>query len=346
MSAPLIPINPVAPPRLDVVQVTDPAEMGADSRLSQRLPGKRDVLSYHLMDRGLLRERFQNPIATMSIHPLGGISIGLGSDRFATQVGFRGDWFDAYLFSMMLRGSARLVQNGNETTMTGAEGGAFRATSGTQISFSDSNVHRNLWIDARTLEQALEHMLDDRLRSPLRFTPRVDWAGGIAASLRWQIDFLLQEVERSGGVLDSRVMLASVTDLILSLVVRGLPNNYSERLENDRCFAAPKYVRRAEDFMRANVAVPLRMEQIALAAGCSVRTLGAVFRRFRDTSPLGALHAIRLDEVRAEFVLGGTDAAIPKIARRFGFTNSGRFNAAYCRRFGESPRETIRRRIR
>lgn len=69
---PLIPANSVALPRCDFGQVTDPAEMAADPRLNQRLPGKRDVLSYELMDRRLLRERSQNPIATMSILPLGG----------------------------------------------------------------------------------------------------------------------------------------------------------------------------------------------------------------------------------------------------------------------------------
>jgi len=85
------------------------------------------------------------------------------------------------------------------------------------------------------------------------------------------------------------------------------------------------------------------MEQVAAAAGCSVRTLNAVFRHFRDTTPLAALHTIRLEQVRAELNHNVTGATIGEVARRFGFTNSGRFAAAYRRRFGESPAETARR---
>jgi hypothetical protein len=65
----------------------------------------------------------------------------------------------------------------------------------------------------------------------------------------------------------------------------------------------------------------------------------AVFRPFPRQF---AAHAIRLDAVHAKLALGGIDAAIPEIARCFEFINAGRLNAAYCRRFGESPRETIR----
>jgi transcriptional regulator GlxA family with amidase domain len=95
--------------------------------------------------------------------------------------------------------------------------------------------------------------------------------------------------------------------------------------------------------MRANAAAPIRMEQVANAAGCGVRTLGAVFRQFGGTTPLAALHAIRLDKVRAELDGRGADASIAEIARRYGFTNAGRFNAAYRRRFREAPAETTMR---
>ena len=124
-------------------------------------------------------------------------------------------------------------------------------------------------------------MLGDRLRKPLEFIPCIDWTGGLAASLKSQIDFLMLEMTRRDGVADNPAALASLTDLILTLIVRGIPHSYSERLARGQCGAVPAYLRRAEDFMRANAAVPLRMEQVANATGCSIRTLGAVFRQFR-----------------------------------------------------------------
>jgi AraC-like DNA-binding protein len=235
------------------------------------------------------------------------------------------------------------MQHGNETTGSGTNGLVFRAPPGTRILTSDVNARQSLWIDASALEHALEGMLGNRLRERLAFKPGIDWTRGLAASLRSQIDFLMGEIKRQGGVADNPVALASLTDLMLSLVLRGVPHNYLERLGSGRFGAVPAYVRRADDFMRANVAVPIRMEHVAAAAGCSVRTLNAVFRQFRDTTPLAALHTIRLEQVRAELNHGVTEASIGEVSRRFGFTNPGRFAAAYRRRFGESPAETGRR---
>ena len=86
----------------------------------------------------------------------------------------------------------------------------------------------------------------------------------------------------------------------------------------------------------------IRMEDVAAAAGCSVRTLGAVFRQFRDTTPLDALHAIRLEHVHAELKHAATGGSVAEVARRYGFTNPGRFRTAYRRRFGETPTETAK----
>jgi transcriptional regulator GlxA family with amidase domain len=68
-----------------------------------------------------------------------------------------------------------------------------------------------------------------------------------------------------------------------------------------------------------------------------VRNLNGVFRRFRSTTPLAALRAIRLDAVRNALQDPGTGASTAAIARRYGFTNPARFATAYRRRFGEAP---------
>jgi AraC-like DNA-binding protein len=310
------------------------------SRVSQLLHNP--VWSYRLRDRDLKRVRFDDPVTWITQRQLGSMTISNGGDRFAAQIDVGGGGIDGYCFSAMLDGHARLVQSGTETTWAGANGIVFRATPGTRLLASDSNARENLWIEASTLDHALENMLGDRLREPLAFKPGFDWTGGLAASLRGQIDFLMHEIRRRGGVGDNPVALASQTDLVMSLVLRGVPHNYLERLVSGRFGAVPAYVRRAEDFMRANAAVPVRMEDVAAAACCSVRTLGAVFRRFRDTTPLAALHDIRLEQVHAELKHAAVDCSTADVARRYGFTNPGRFTAAYRRRFGETPAETAK----
>ena len=90
-------------------------------------------------------------------------------------------------------------------------------------------------------------------------------------------------------------------------------------------------------------ATPIYLSDIAAAAGCSVRTLGAVFQQFRGRTPLAALHACRLEQVHAELSRSAVSTPIGAIARRYGFTNASRFTAAFVRRFGEKPMDVVRR---
>jgi transcriptional regulator GlxA family with amidase domain len=188
---------------------------------------------------------------------------------------------------------------------------------------------------------ALEHALDQHLFRPLEFKPDLDWGNGLAFTLKGQLDFLAREFQRLDGVASNPVALASMTDLLIALVLGGAPHNYTERMGRGPAAAVPAYLRRAEDFMSSHCAEPLRMAQVAIAAGCSVRSLGVVFRDFRGKTPLQALHAIRLEQARRELTRAG--ASVATVARRYGFTNAGRFKAAFCRRFGEAPSEAFRR---
>jgi AraC-like DNA-binding protein len=342
-----LPIDVTALRTLDYVEVRDPKDMDTTSRVSLRFRDDSSLFSYRLQDRGLLRTSFDEPIAIIAERRLGSMLIALCSSQFATQIDIEGDGINSFCFHMVLQGTAKLVRSKNEGVIAGTDGAVFDGSPGTKILTSDISARKSLWIEAGALEHALEGMLGESLRERLEFGPAIDWSSGLAASLRSQIDFLARDMTRPDGVADNPVALACVTDLMLSLVLRGIRHNYLSRLEDGgRLSAVPAYVRRAEDFMHAYAAMPIRMEQVADAAGCSVRTLGAVFRRFRDTTPLAALHMIRLDEVQAELTRTATNGSAVEVARRYGFTNPGRFAVAYRRRFGETPAETARRRSR
>ena len=317
---------------LTVFDVLDPREMSTSAQGVS--------FARRLQDRDLMRVRFDKPISRFTGRIFGGIATSTCEDRFATEVDVGGD--AAYFaFYALLHGRTSLIQHGHETIGAGSDGLVFRFTPGTRLLTSDLTVREILYIEVSALEHALEGLLDNRLRERLAFKPGIDWNSGHAASQRGQIDFLIGEMERRGGVADSPVALAFLTDLVVSLVLRGVAHNYLDRLGSGRSGVAPAYVRRADEFMRAHAVLPIRMEQVAAAAGCSVRTLNAVFRRFRDTTPLAALHVIRLEQVHGEFSRRMTDASIAEVSRRYGFTNPGRFTAAYRRRFGESPAETV-----
>lgn len=336
-------IDPALLTMFDVVRARDPDDLSGKLRVTERVAKSSRIYTYQLQDSALWRVRFDQPIFTLATRSVGSILASYVDSSFATNVSVDGDEGDLFCFTTMLTGQTTLVQNGNSTTAADNCGLAWRPSPSTRLFMSDDNARTNAFFKVADIEGALEHMLDENLRQPLDFDPNLDWSSGLAASLKRQLDFVMHEFQREDGVASNPVALASLTDLLVSLVLRGAPHNYASRLDRGPYSAVPAYVRRAEDFMRANGVEPIRMSQVAAAAGCSLRTLGAVFNHFRGRTPLGALHAIRLDLARDELTLGTSGATVTAVARRYGFTNATRFANAFCRRFGETPSEAARR---
>ncbi|WP_432544212.1 AraC family transcriptional regulator [Kineococcus sp. SYSU DK002] len=108
---------------------------------------------------------------------------------------------------------------------------------------------------------------------------------------------------------------------------------------------APATIRRAVAHVDANAHRPLPLDEIAAAAGTGARALQDGFRRHLGTTPLGYVRRVRLEHARRELreadpARGDTVAAV---AARWGFSNAGRFSAAYRAAFGEPPGDTLRR---
>ncbi|KRE02993.1 hypothetical protein ASE63_26140 [Bosea sp. Root381] len=336
-------IEPALLTMFDVVRARHPGDLDGRLRVTERVAKSNRVYTYQLQDRALWRATFDQPIFTLATRAAGSILASYADSSFATDLSIDGDEGDLFCFTTMLVGHMTLIQNGNSTTAVDGRGLAWRPGPGSRLLISIDNARTNVFFKVADVEDALEHMLDERLRQPLEFGPNLDWSRGLAASLKHQLDFVMQEFQRPDGVASNPVALASLTDLLVSLVLRGAPHNYVDQLDTGASGVVPAYIWRAEDFMRANGAEPIRMSHVAAAAGCSVRTLGHVFKHFRGNTPLGVLHSIRLELARDDLTRGAPGASVTTVARRYGFTNSARFATAYRRRFGEIPSETARR---
>lgn len=336
-------IDPALLTTFALVEASSHSEPDGTSRVSEQVAESSRFYRYRLRDRALWHKRFDRPIFSLATRSAGSIVASHADSRFATEVLVDGDQGSLFCFTTLLHGHMTLIHNGKPTTGTEATGLVWRPGPGTDLLISDRNARTNIFFKVAEVEDALEHLLDDRLRKPLDFRPNLDWNSGLTTSLKYQLDFVMHEFRRSDGVANNPVALASITDLLVSLVLRGAPHNYRERLSDDRARAVPIYIKRAEDFMRANSKEPIRIVQVAAAAGCSVRTLGTVFRHFRCTTPLGALHAIRLEHAHGELILGASSGSVATVAHRYGFTNATRFNVAFRRRFGMTPLEAVQR---
>lgn len=101
-------------------------------------------------------------------------------------------------------------------------------------------------------------------------------------------------------------------------------------------------LRDAIRFIESNAADRPTVPDIAAACGLSQRGLQDVFARTLDSTPHRFLRDHRLDGVRRDLLHGDGSDGVATIARRWGFTNPGRFAVAYRERFGEDPGATLR----
>ena len=153
----------------------------------------------------------------------------------------------------------------------------------------------------------------------------------------------LKLVASSDDLLNIAAHNPTVGAHIESLLVGLLCGYDADHAVSSRPAIAPRFVRRAEEFMAANLATPIQLPEIAGAAGVPVRTLSEGFLRFRHSSPLSLLRQMRLDRARQIIRESTSDLRVAAIALDCGFTHLGRFAQGYRDRFCELPSETPRR---
>ncbi|WP_228517911.1 AraC family transcriptional regulator [Curtobacterium sp. VKM Ac-1376] len=103
--------------------------------------------------------------------------------------------------------------------------------------------------------------------------------------------------------------------------------------------AATARFARAEAFLLDHATEQITVEDVAEAAGLSVRGVQAAFQRHHGITPTMYLRRIRLLLAR-EQLEAGDGRSVAEIARATGFAHLGRFAGSYRQEFGELPRQT------
>lgn len=250
---------------------------------------------------------------------------------------------DFYLVLIPLAGRAEL-SHGRELARYDRGGAAVPPVDrGYLIRVDGASPHLVVRVSRSRLEEHLRAMLARPVTEPVRFALRMDLAAPGIRSWRRVVDLLLDEIDGDGAIPAQPLAMRELERLFLGQLLLGQPNNYSALLHGRPRNAAPKAIRRAAALIEEHAAEPLTVEDVAEAAGLSVRTLQAGFRRFLDTTPTRYLREARLRRVHE--VLAAADptrTTVTETALAWGFLHAGRFSAQYRDRFGEAPSETLR----
>jgi AraC-like DNA-binding protein len=131
---------------------------------------------------------------------------------------------------------------------------------------------------------------------------------------------------------------------LVLLLLNAVPNNYKWAFaEESPSAAAPYYVRRVESYIREHAREPITTDDLVTVGGVSARSIYHGFRRFRSTTPMAYLKAVRLDMARAALARGRLhgNASVTEAATAAGYSNLSQFSRDYRMRFRESPSQTL-----
>lgn len=251
---------------------------------------------------------------------------------------------DQYVVSLARRGSSDARCAGTEATIApGRSGMIVSPHLPARSQFSDGFATLTVVVERTALEAHFCRLTQVPLQKPLRFVPGLDLSTGRGAGLLRLLEFLVTELEQGDGLQASPLARASLDDALLTALLTCAPHDHSHVLTAPRLQVLPGYVRRAEAYMEAHAGEPLTLPSIAAAAGVSVRALQAAFRQHRGSSPRDFLRDRRLSRARGRLLSSDPGTTVAAAAAAAGYSHLGRFSADYKRRFGETPRDTLRR---
>lgn len=180
---------------------------------------------------------------------------------------------------------------------------------------------------------------------PIRFQAELDPTRSQTASVLTLFRTFVRELDRSGSVLEVPAALASFEHTLITSMLFGLEHNLREFLDKPSINAGLATVRRVEGYLEAQAEQPVDLPTLARETGHSASSIHRAFRRYRGSTPMAFLREVRMQLVRRRLLEAERGALVTETALDCGFTHLGRFAGEYRRRFGETPRQTLRRAV-
>ncbi|QYI98158.1 helix-turn-helix domain-containing protein [Curtobacterium flaccumfaciens pv. flaccumfaciens] len=194
------------------------------------------------------------------------------------------------------------------------------------------HLRRDLVLDVA----AEDHLVDGTMAFDTTAAPNLTAVGLWRTAVSGALRALREEGDESLAWHEAQRDVARALFRMYPLQAERFPAGYGTRSDGR--------LRAAVEFIQAHAHEPLTVADIAQAAGLSIRGIQESFQRAFERSPMTYLREVRLGRVHEELrILDPQATSVADVARRWGFAHMGRFASVYANRFGEYPRDTLRR---
>lgn len=273
-------------------------------------------------------------------------NVGLGFCGYGAKTAVEFPESDFARLQVGLKGKAGVILGGTTTIPVNEQQlGITPPGQPTTIIFEPGFEQLILRIKAAALENALTTLLGAKPRTTLVFDPTAPPKQPSAQLLRELTMFLANQLNLTAGQLPKSMLLELEQALIVAFL-SAHRHNFTDVLESPAKEPAPPVVRLAEEYIEANWARAITIEELASQTSTSIRSLYAAFGRYRGYSPMKFAKAVRLRHARQMLLEGNPRTSVSQIAFKCGFGNLGHFASDFRQTFGELPSEAFARALR
>ncbi|MCX2721468.1 helix-turn-helix transcriptional regulator [Roseibium salinum] len=239
-----------------------------------------------------------------------------------------------------IRGEEIIHVPGTAIVTSSAEVGRTTVRTDTRMNLATSAT---FIFNAALVNTCLYDMFELTTLGQLGIRPLIDLSTPIGRTLITVCRSMAQGLAAERVLQHSPKAMTLMAEAVVRLVLEHGQHRFSGDLRKRLIHVVPRHVKKAIDFMHENMHRPIRLADIASAAGVSARTLQIGFKQFRETTPLIYLQQIRLQAVHRELSSAENTLSIRDVALKWGFSHMGRFSAQYKAAFGASPSTTVNR---
>ncbi|MCH4247952.1 MAG: AraC family transcriptional regulator [Acinetobacter populi] len=208
------------------------------------------------------------------------------------------------------------------------------------IKFDPDHLQLNLTIPhqsiAELILQNFGHEAPDRLWHCKTFF------GGEGSSWLVLLRYLMQSIAE----IPSAQLTQRAGEHLQQMVSLHILNEWALRAKIDltqKETITPKYIERAEQYMREYLHYSPTIAEVAQAVGVSIRTLSAGFKKYRQRTASETIREMRLQQVRQQLLNAEKTQNVADIAHGCGYINLGDFARQYRLRYGELPSQTLKK---
>lgn len=265
--------------------------------------------------------------------------------RYGANVSIEPECLDDFLLVQMpLAGQAHIRCGAQRILSTPKKASVITPSHPLQMRWQQHNDQLIVRIERKALEDACSAQLGHALPHPLEYQLGMDTHRQYGLAWRQLVDFLANSAFIKGAA-SNALVATQIEQLLIGTLLSNHPHNYTEALGKPAAKPPRRYVKHAEDYIRAHCKQSITLETLATHVNISARSLHYGFKEHFGIGPMAFLKQVRLQGVRQALLearSNGTNPSISQLALDWGFAHLGRFSQDYRKQFHETPSQTLK----